>query len=60
MMRTADECFAKAADMEQKAGQCDQLEARAEYLSLAQGWRFTAGQAAWQDAMQHGDRPQQT
>lgn len=49
-MRTAEECLAKAADLEWRAGESDAPETSADFLYMAQCWRHVALQAAWQDA----------
>ena len=54
-MRTEDECLARAADMEQRAAQCDAPDMKAAYHRMAKGWRDVAAQAKWQDASPHTD-----
>ena len=49
-MRSAQDCLAKAADMERQAGLCPTLFLRTEFLAMAQSWRHVAQQALWQDA----------
>ena len=51
VMRSEDECLAMAVAMEQRAGSCGSAGHRAEFLSVARGWRSLAAQAAWQDAL---------
>ena len=55
IMRTADECYAKATDMERLALKCGSPEAVAEYLYMAKIWRHVACQATWQDAPRYAD-----
>ncbi len=50
MMRTADECLAKAADLERSAERCASVSAKADYRDMARRWRDVATQATWQDA----------
>jgi len=50
VMRSENECLAMAVAMEQRAGSCGSPGHRAEFLSIAKGWRSLAVQAAWQDA----------
>jgi hypothetical protein len=50
-MRSAAECLVKAAEMEWQASQCDAPSLRADLLSMAETWRYVAGQALWQDAL---------
>jgi hypothetical protein len=48
-MRSAEDCLAKALDMEARAKTCAAPE-RAELLSMAHSWRNIAQQALWQDS----------
>lgn len=48
-MRSAEDCLAKAIDMEQRAKTCTAVE-RAELLAMAHTWRNIAQQALWQDS----------
>ena len=54
-MRTEDECLARAADMEWRAGQCGAPDMKAAYLRVAKGWRSVALQARWQDTPRYVD-----
>lgn len=54
-MRTASECRAMAALMDDKAAGAVEPEMRAEWIRMASGWRGAARQADWQD--HHADRP---
>jgi hypothetical protein len=49
-MRTAEECLAKASEMEDRARQCGDDKGSIEYLALAKSWRYVAEQAEWQDS----------
>jgi hypothetical protein len=48
-MRSMMECLAKAAEMDERAAQCDVPEAHAVYLKLALRWRELALRALRQD-----------
>jgi hypothetical protein len=48
-MRSEDECFSEAAEMDRKAEACAVSPAQASYLALAEIWRWVAQQARWQD-----------
>lgn len=54
VMRTAEECLTKAADMERMAARCEAPAMIADYLYMAKCWRRAASQAAWQDISGHG------
>jgi len=45
---TTNECLDRAAIMDACAAHC-RADHRAEYLAIAQGWRFAATMAHWQD-----------
>jgi len=47
-MMTANECLDHATTMDACAARCH-ADYRAEYLAIAQGWRFAATMAHWQD-----------
>jgi hypothetical protein len=49
-MRSAEDCLAKAIDMERRAADCVVVAERAELLSMAHTWRNIAQQALWQDS----------
>jgi sirohydrochlorin ferrochelatase len=49
-MRTADECLAMAAEMDQKAERCGESPVRNSYLAMAKTWRYVAADAKRQDA----------
>ena len=48
-MRTAVECLAKANEFASRARNCEALDLKMQYESLAQGWTMTAGIAKIQD-----------
>jgi hypothetical protein len=48
-MRSAEDCLAKALEMEARARTCAAAPERAELLSMAHSWRNIAQQALWQD-----------
>lgn len=50
ILRTADECLAKAEDMERLAAETLAPAWRADLRFMAKCWREVAIQAAWQDA----------
>lgn len=48
-MRTASECRAMAATMDDRATRAVEPQMRAEWTRMAVQWRGLAGQADWQD-----------
>ncbi len=48
-LRTADECLAKAADMERLAAESGASAWSADLRFMAKCWRDVAFQAGWQD-----------
>jgi len=50
IMRTSNECRAKASEMERRAESCPTCQLEAEFLDLAKSWRRIASMAEWQDA----------
>lgn len=48
-MRTATECLAKAFELEERATQCAEPAARAQYLEAAIWWRDLARRALIHD-----------
>jgi hypothetical protein len=55
-MRSAEDCLAKAIEMEKRAKSCTATE-RAELLAMAHTWRNIAQQALWQDSYHLAARP---
>src|SRR5690349_15769500 len=58
-MLSADECLAKADEMEQLA-RSGPPEIRESYAQMVAGWRTLATQAAWQDGHEVSEPPDVT
>jgi hypothetical protein len=49
-MLNAEDCLARARDMERSAGSCGVADLATDLLSMAETWRYLAQQALWQDS----------
>jgi len=56
-MRTAIECLAKAAELEERAASCAEPAARAQFLEAAIYWRDLARRALLQEHYGAPDEP---
>ncbi len=49
-MKSMEECFVMASEMDLRAESADDPRVRADWRQMALSWRRVAAQASWQDA----------